>query len=151
MPSVTNCGSMPRSTRRQLLSYIVLCLLCGLFALPGVLMPAPAVYVPSLFLLGVTFSATWPAFFTLSARGFVADRTAYSTAAGLATQIGISLCIWMASALGNRMADIAEEEGHHPDFNVHYSQVEVTIWTHAVGGLTENDFILAAKIDSLFG
>lgn len=49
----------------------------------------------------------------------------------------------------NRMAEIAEGEGHHPDFFVHYNQVDVTIWTHAVGGLTENDFILAAKIDQV--
>jgi 4a-hydroxytetrahydrobiopterin dehydratase len=47
------------------------------------------------------------------------------------------------------MADLAEEEGHHPDFSVHYSAVEVTVWTHAIGGLSENDFILAAKIDAL--
>lgn len=45
----------------------------------------------------------------------------------------------------NKMAEIAEEEGHHPDFTVHYNQVEVVIWTHAIGGLSENDFILAAK------
>jgi 4a-hydroxytetrahydrobiopterin dehydratase len=49
----------------------------------------------------------------------------------------------------NRMADVAEGEGHHPDFTVHYREVDVAIWTHAVGGLTENDFILAAKIDVL--
>ena len=49
----------------------------------------------------------------------------------------------------NRMAELAEAEGHHPDFAVHYREVEVTIWTHAAGGLTENDFILAAKIDDL--
>lgn len=49
----------------------------------------------------------------------------------------------------NRMAEVAEAEGHHPDFCVHYNQVDVTIWTHAVDGLTENDFILAAKIDEL--
>lgn len=49
----------------------------------------------------------------------------------------------------NRMAEVAEAEGHHPDFAVHYREVDVTIWTHAVGGLTENDFILAAKIDAL--
>jgi 4a-hydroxytetrahydrobiopterin dehydratase len=49
----------------------------------------------------------------------------------------------------NAMADVAEAEGHHPDFTVHYRQVDVSIWTHAVGGLTENDFILAAKIDAL--
>lgn len=46
----------------------------------------------------------------------------------------------------NRMAEVAEAEGHHPDFTVHYRQVDVTIWTHAIGGLSENDFILAAKI-----
>ena len=49
----------------------------------------------------------------------------------------------------NRMADVAEAEGHHPDFSVHYREVEVSIWTHAIGGLSENDFILAAKIDAL--
>ncbi len=49
----------------------------------------------------------------------------------------------------NAMADLAEQEGHHPDFCVHYSEVEVTTWTHAIGGLSENDFILAAKIDDL--
>ena len=49
----------------------------------------------------------------------------------------------------NRMADVAEGEGHHPDFAVHYNRVDVTIWTHAVDGLSENDFILAAKIDAL--
>ena len=54
-----------------------------------------------------------------------------------------------AMAFLNRMADVAEAEGHHPDFCVHYRQVDVSIWTHAVGGLTENDFILAAKIDAL--
>jgi 4a-hydroxytetrahydrobiopterin dehydratase len=49
----------------------------------------------------------------------------------------------------NAMADTAEGEGHHPDFCVHWNRVEVTIWTHAVGGLTENDFVLAAKIDRI--
>ena len=49
----------------------------------------------------------------------------------------------------NRMADVAEGEGHHPDFTVHYNQLDVSIWTHAVAGLTESDFILAAKIDAL--
>ena len=49
----------------------------------------------------------------------------------------------------NRVADLAEKEGHHPDFCVHYSRVDFTIFTPAVGGLSENDFILAAKIDKL--
>jgi 4a-hydroxytetrahydrobiopterin dehydratase len=49
----------------------------------------------------------------------------------------------------NSMAALAEEEGHHPDFAVQYATVDVKLWTHAAGGLTENDFILAAKIDAL--
>ncbi len=56
-----------------------------------------------------------------------------------------------AMAFVSAMADLAESEGHHPDFSVHYSTVDVEIWTHAAGGLTENDFILAAKIDRLPG
>lgn len=52
-----------------------------------------------------------------------------------------------AMAFVNKMAAVAESEGHHPDFTVHYNLVQVSIWTHAVNGLTENDFILAAKID----
>jgi len=47
----------------------------------------------------------------------------------------------------NRVAEVAEQEQHHPDFCVHYGRVDFTLWTHAVGGLSENDFILAAKID----
>jgi 4a-hydroxytetrahydrobiopterin dehydratase len=56
-----------------------------------------------------------------------------------------------AIAFVDRMAEVAEREDHHPDFTVHYREVEVTIWTHAVGGLSENDFILAAKIDGVVG
>lgn len=52
-------------------------------------------------------------------------------------------------AFVNAMAELAESEGHHPDFSVHYSRLDVEIWTHAVNGLSENDFILAAKIDRL--
>ncbi len=49
----------------------------------------------------------------------------------------------------NKVARLAEQEGHHPDFHIHYNLVELEIWTHAINGLTENDFILAAKIDRL--
>jgi 4a-hydroxytetrahydrobiopterin dehydratase len=50
----------------------------------------------------------------------------------------------------NRIGRIAEDEDHHPDLHVTgYRNVAVEIWNHAVGGLTENDFILAAKIDTL--
>jgi 4a-hydroxytetrahydrobiopterin dehydratase len=49
-----------------------------------------------------------------------------------------------------RVADLAEAEGHHPDLHLEgYRQVWIEIWTHAIGGLSENDFILAAKIDQL--
>jgi 4a-hydroxytetrahydrobiopterin dehydratase len=50
----------------------------------------------------------------------------------------------------NRIAEIAEGEGHHPDLYVAWGKVEVFIWTHKVDGLTESDFILAAKIDRAF-
>jgi 4a-hydroxytetrahydrobiopterin dehydratase len=50
----------------------------------------------------------------------------------------------------NRIGQLAEEEGHHPDLHLSgYRNVAIEIWTHAVNGLTENDFILAAKIDKL--
>ena len=50
----------------------------------------------------------------------------------------------------NQVAEIAEAEGHHPDLHlVSFRKVAVEIWTHAIGGLSENDFILAAKIDEL--
>lgn len=49
----------------------------------------------------------------------------------------------------NKVADLAEEEGHHPVMHVYYGRIEMELWTHAVDGLTENDFILAAKIDLL--
>jgi 4a-hydroxytetrahydrobiopterin dehydratase len=54
-------------------------------------------------------------------------------------------------AFVNRMAELAEVEGHHPDFCVHYTALDVSLTTHAIGGLSENDFILAAKIDELRG
>lgn len=47
-----------------------------------------------------------------------------------------------------QVAALAEEEGHHPDLHLEgYRNVWIEIWTHAIGGLSENDFILAAKID----
>ena len=50
----------------------------------------------------------------------------------------------------NRVAEMAEGEGHHPDLHLEgYRIVWIELWTHAIGGLSENDFILAAKIDQL--
>jgi len=52
-----------------------------------------------------------------------------------------------AMSFVNKIAEIAEQEQHHPDFSVHYNKVEIELWTHAINGLSENDFILASKID----
>jgi len=49
----------------------------------------------------------------------------------------------------NKVAQLAEDEGHHPDLHVFYGKVIVELWTHAVHGLTENDLILASKIDTV--
>ena len=50
----------------------------------------------------------------------------------------------------NRVAKLAEEDGHHPDLHLEgYRKIWIELWTHAIGGLSENDFILAAKIDRL--
>jgi 4a-hydroxytetrahydrobiopterin dehydratase len=50
----------------------------------------------------------------------------------------------------NKVAELAEQEGHHPDLHLEgYRNGWIEIWTHAIGGLSENDFILAAKIDRL--
>lgn len=50
----------------------------------------------------------------------------------------------------NRVAELAEAEGHHPDIFLHgWNKVRLELSTHAIGGLSENDFILAAKIDTL--
>ncbi len=55
-----------------------------------------------------------------------------------------------ALRLFNRVGELAEREGHHPDLHLEgYRNVSIVLWTHAVGGLTENDFILAAQIDRL--
>ena len=48
----------------------------------------------------------------------------------------------------NKVAEIAEEEGHHPDIHAFYNKVLLELSTHAIGGLSENDFILASKIDA---
>ena len=51
----------------------------------------------------------------------------------------------------NRVGMLAEEEGHHPDLHLtRWNRVELVLWTHAVDGLSENDFVLAKKIDALW-
>ena len=49
----------------------------------------------------------------------------------------------------NKVADLADKEGHHPVMHVYYGRAVIELWTHAINGLSENDFILASKIDKL--
>lgn len=52
-----------------------------------------------------------------------------------------------ALAFTNKLGEIAEQEGHHPDILLSYGKVEIQLWTHKINGLSESDFILAAKYD----
>lgn len=52
-----------------------------------------------------------------------------------------------ALAFVNKVGEVAEKEGHHPDISLGWGKAEITTWTHSIDGLTESDFILAAKID----
>ncbi len=54
-----------------------------------------------------------------------------------------------AMAFVKSVAEIAEAEGHHPDLHISYNRVVVELWTHAIGGLSENDFIVAGKIEGV--
>ncbi|MGA8018147.1 MAG: 4a-hydroxytetrahydrobiopterin dehydratase [Desulfobacterales bacterium] len=47
----------------------------------------------------------------------------------------------------NRVGELAEEQGHHPDIYLSWGRVKLKIWTHKINGLTESDFIFAAKVD----
>jgi 4a-hydroxytetrahydrobiopterin dehydratase len=54
-----------------------------------------------------------------------------------------------AQAFVDQVGQLAEEQGHHPDICYGWGRAEITIWTHKIDGLTESDFILAAKIDRI--
>lgn len=54
-----------------------------------------------------------------------------------------------ALAFTNKVGNLAEAEGHHPDIYLAWGKVKVTLWTHKINGLSESDFIMAAKIDLL--
>ena len=70
----------------------------------------------------------------INARGHLANRYEFSDFVG-------------AMKLANAIAEIAEAEQHHPDLTVRWGACEVEIWTHKIDGLTESDFVLAAKIE----
>ena len=52
-------------------------------------------------------------------------------------------------AFVNQVGELSEKEGHHPDIHLTWGRVRIDIWTHKIDGLTESDFVLAAKIDTL--
>lgn len=54
-----------------------------------------------------------------------------------------------AMAFANKVAEIAEADQHHPDLQIAYGKLIIELWTHAINGLSENDFIVASKIDNL--
>ena len=54
-----------------------------------------------------------------------------------------------ALAFTNRVGQLAEEQNHHPDIHLAWGRVRLTIWTHKIDGLTESDFVLAAKVDRI--
>ena len=54
-----------------------------------------------------------------------------------------------ALAFTNKIGEIAEQEGHHPDITLTYGKVKIQLWTHTINGLLESDFILAAKFDNI--
>jgi 4a-hydroxytetrahydrobiopterin dehydratase len=56
----------------------------------------------------------------------------------------------LALAFTNRVGEMAEEQQHHPDLLLAWGRVRVTIWTHKIDGLTESDFVFAAKADRLY-
>ncbi len=55
-----------------------------------------------------------------------------------------------ALAFVNRVGEVAEKQGHHPDILLTWGKAEITLWTHTIDGLTQSDFIMAAKIDQLY-
>jgi 4a-hydroxytetrahydrobiopterin dehydratase len=55
-----------------------------------------------------------------------------------------------AMAFANKLAEVAEDEGHHPDLHIAWGRCTVEIWTHKIGGLTESDFYFAAKADRAY-
>lgn len=55
----------------------------------------------------------------------------------------------LALAFVNRVGEVAEKNGHHPDLHLSWGRVVIEVWTHAIDGLSESDFVLAAKCDAV--
>jgi 4a-hydroxytetrahydrobiopterin dehydratase len=65
------------------------------------------------------------------------------------TGVAVAAAVAAAVVAVVAVADIAEEQGHHPEIEISYNKVEIELTTHAIGGLSVNDFILASKIEIL--
>ena len=87
--------------RMQPRSIVRTCLACIVFAIPAALHPSPYVYAPALLLLGIAFSATWPAFFGIVAHTYPHERTFLSFSAGLANVVGMGVVNLSVGAIGN--------------------------------------------------
>ena len=86
-----------------------------------------------------------------AARALLTDLTGWELIEGKLLRKNVTCHNFLdAVSLIQRIATIAEEENHHPDFHLtRYKRLTIELSTHAIGGLSENDFILAAKIDQL--
>jgi len=83
------------------------------------------------------------------ARGLAREIQAWTLAGGAIEREFKFADFAGAMAFVNRVAQVAEAEDHHPDISISYSKVTLILSTHSIGGLSRNDFILAAKIDRL--
>lgn len=84
------------------------------------------------------------------ARDMMGDVPGWTVENGMLTRDVTLKNFKSALALANKIGEVAEEEGHHPDISIHgWNHVKIQLITHSAGGLTENDFILAAKITGL--
>ncbi len=89
------------SVRMTAQAIVAVCLCSSVFCVPAAALTRPALYVPALFLTGVGFSALWPAFFSLAARAYPAERTFLSLGAMFFGGIGMWGAVYMSSAIGN--------------------------------------------------
>lgn len=126
---------------------ITLCLACSVFTFPAALATHWTIYLPSLLLNGVVFSATWPAFYALAARSYRADKTFLSLGAAFFTLLGTSACIYFSSAVGNAeqrlpLAVILSTAVLLPFAAFLY----LTPWGRALGQMPAGDQRLAAAV-----
>jgi 4a-hydroxytetrahydrobiopterin dehydratase len=91
-----------------------------------------------------------PAYTDAQAREQLAGLKGWTLEGGRLVKLYPFANYYQTLAFVNALAWVSHREDHHPDLEVAYNKCRVTYWTHAVGGLSENDFICAAKCDALF-